>query len=304
MLVVGTDESAGSPGRMPAAAEGDDAEVDGGPVAPSKNAEREAREARDRLRRYNARQGMHAEQLRRRRRDNILAVTGILVVAAIATATQVFYFSAGPGKAVAAASSSQTPIPTATASAGQNVGTVPSASIAQGRTWTGTLELNSVKLGISLDGTRAPQASSVFISLAEKGFYTSTGSSCHRLTTSPTAKLIQCGSANGDGTGDVGFSFGPLENVPANGVYPAGTIAMARGAAPYSQSSQFFITYADTTLDASTGGYTVFGHVTSGLDAFIAQIASGGVAPATGTSGTATDGQPAIPTKITALTVK
>jgi len=166
-------------------------------VAPSKNAEREAREARDRLRRYTARQRVHASQVRRRRRDNILAVSGILVVAALATATQVFYFSSGPGKAAASPSSSHapasaTPAPTSTAPAGKNVGDVPSASIAEGRTWTGTLELNDVTLGITLDGAKAPQATSVFISLAKEGFYTTTGSTCHRLTTSDSAKLIQC----------------------------------------------------------------------------------------------------------------
>lgn len=285
-------------------ARGDDVVPDGGFVAPSKNAEREAREARDRLRRYNARQSVHARQVRRRRRDNILAIAGVLVVAALATATQVFYFSTGPGAPTAAASASDTPTPNSTATAGRNVGDVPSSSLAEGRTWTGTLELNDVKLGISLDGAAAPQATSAFISLVKQEYYTSTGSSCHRITTSDTAKLIQCGSANGDGTGDAGFSFGPLENVPTDGVYPAGTIAMARGADPFSQSSQFFITYADTTLDGSTGGYTVFGTVTSGLDGFISEIASAGVAPASASTAPSTDGTPAVPTKITAVTVK
>jgi peptidyl-prolyl cis-trans isomerase B (cyclophilin B) len=78
---------------------------------------------------------------------------------------------------------------------------------------------------------------------------------------------------------------------------------MARGADPYSQSSQFFITYADTTLDASTGGYTVFGKVTSGLDKFVSAIANAGVAPAAGSTDTS-DGAPVVPTKITSLTVK
>jgi peptidyl-prolyl cis-trans isomerase B (cyclophilin B) len=66
-------------------------------VAPSKNSEREAREARDRLRRYNARQAVHAHQVTRRRRDNIIAVAGVLLVVGLATVTQVFYFTAGPG---------------------------------------------------------------------------------------------------------------------------------------------------------------------------------------------------------------
>lgn len=273
-------------------------------MAPSKNSEREAREARDRLRRYRARQSIHTIQVRRRRRDNALAIAGILVVAALATATQVFYFSAGSGMQSSAPSTTKSPTATSSPVAGQNVGKVPPASLAEGRTWTGTLDLNDVKLGISLDGALAPQATSVFVSLVKQGYYTAKGSSCHRLTSSETAKLIQCGSANGDGTGDAGFSFGPLENVPSSGQYPAGTIAMARGADPFSQSTQFFITYGDTTLDSSTGGYTVFGKVTRGLDAFISAIASRGVAPTEGSSVTSEDGPPVVPTKITAVTVK
>ncbi len=264
-------------------------------MAPSKNAEREAREARDRLRRYNARQAVHSHQVRRRRRDNIMAIVGVVVVAALATLTQVYYFSAGPGHTVSASAS---PSPSPTAEAGtKNVGAVPSKSIAQNRTWTGTLELNDVKLGISLDGKAAPQATSVFISLAKKGFYTTTGKKCHRLTTSGLF-VIQCGSVNGDGTGDPGFSFGPIENAPSDGVYPAGTIAMARSSSAYSNGSQFFVVYKATTLDSSTGGYSIFGHVTSGLDTFVSTIADAGTADGS------SDGAPKIPTTITKVTVK
>lgn len=273
-------------------------------MAPSKNIEREAREARERLRRYNARREVHARQVRRRRRDNVLSVVGVLIVATLATVTQVLYFTAGPGvpsskpSAIPSASTSASPV------AGKNVGDVPPATLAENRTWTGALDLNKVTLGIEINGGSAPQASSVFISLVKKGFYTTTGSTCHRLTTSETAKLIQCGSVNGNGTGDEGFSFGPLENVPADGVYPAGTIAMARGAAPFSQSTQFFITYADTTLDSSTGGYTVFGKVTSGLSSFVSAIADAGVAPVSGSTTTPSDGSPVVPTTITKVTVR
>lgn len=265
-------------------------------MAPSKKAERDTREARDRLRRYNARQAVHTHQVKRRWRDNATAIVGMVVIVILATFTQVFYFTAGPGKPTPGPSASST-----AAAAGHNVGNVPSKTIAGGRTWTGDLTLNSVKLGISIDGAKAPQAASAFISLAQKGFYTTTGSTCHRLTDSATAKLIQCGSVDGKGAGDVGFSFGPLENVPADGVYPAGTIAMARGSGAYTNSSQFFITYGKTTLDGSTGGYTVFGTVTSGLPEFVSTIADGGV---TASATSTTDGAPVIPTKITQLTVQ
>ena len=268
-------------------------------MAPSKNADREAR---DRLRRYNARQQVHTVQVTRRRRDNIIAIVGVVVIAALATVTQIFYFTAGPGLKPTASpsttpSATSTPSATTTPAAGSNTGDVPSKAIADGRTWTGQLDLNSVKLGISIDGKAAPQAASAFISLVQSGFYTKTGSTCHRLTTE-SIYVIQCGSVNGDGTGDPGFSFGPLENVPADGVYPAGTIAMARSDSAYSNNSQFFITYKDTPLDGSTGGYTVFGKVTSGLSTFISEIADKGTADGS------TDGKPKVPTTITKVTIK
>ena len=275
------------------------ADPEGSAVATSKNAERDAREARDRLRRYNARQSVHSLQVTRRRRDNVIAILGVVVIAALATFTQVFYFTAGPGKP--AATASPAPSPSSSSSTGKNLGNVPAKTIAEGRTWTGDLTLNTVKLGISLDGAKAPQAASVFIDLAKKSFYTTTGATCHRLTNGDSFKLLQCGSVDGKGAGDVGFSFGPLENVPTDGVYPAGTIAMARGDSAYSQSSQFFITYADTKLPSTTGGYTIFGSVTSGLPDFVNRIADAGVTPSA--SG-ATDGAPVIPTKITQLTVQ
>ena len=275
------------------------ADPEGSAVATSKNAERDAREARDRLRRYNARQSVHSLQVTRRRRDNVIAILGVVVIAALATFTQVFYFTAGPGKP--AATTSPAPSPSSSSSAGKNLGDVPAKTIAEGRTWTGDLTLNAVKLGILLDGAKAPQAASVFINLAKKSFYTTTGATCHRLTNGDSFKLLQCGSVDGKGAGDVGFSFGPLENVPTDGVYPAGTIAMARGDSAYSQSSQFFITYADTKLPSTTGGYTIFGSVTSGLPDFVNRIADAGVTPSA--SG-ATDGAPVIPTKITQLTVQ
>ncbi|MEY2848343.1 MAG: hypothetical protein RI885_1008 [Actinomycetota bacterium] len=245
---------------------------------------------------------MHEHGLRRRRRDNVLAVAGVLVVATLATVTQVLYFTAGPGLPEAVPSAS----PSADAGTGedaeaaeQNVGDVPSAEIAEGRSWTGTLTLNDVPLGLSIDGAAAPQAASVFISLAQSDFYL--GNVCHRLTAAESSSVIQCGQPDGTVTIDPGFSFGPIENAPADGLYPAGTIAVARSDSPFSQSTQFFITYRDSVLDTSTGGYSVIGTVTSGLDAFASGIAAAGIAPG---GQDPTDGAPAVTTTITGLTVQ
>lgn len=261
-----------------------------------KNQARDNREARERLRLYQARQGLHERQRRRRRRDDLLGVGVLVVVAALATGSQLaFAGSHQADRADASASATATPTPSATAG---NTGKVPSKSIADGRTWTGTLTLNKdVELGIELDGAKAPQAASVEIDLIRKQFYE--GTTCHRLADSDGLRFLQCGSANGDGTGDAGFRYGPLENVPSDGEYPKGTLAIARGASPYSQTTQFFIVTGDTTLDGSTGGYTVVGKVTSGLDELTSEITSKGIASA-GDDGT---GKPKVATTITGATI-
>lgn len=263
-------------------------------MASSKNQEREAREARERLQRYNARQTVHTHQVKRRKRDNLFAAGAVVVVAALATVIQVFYFTTGPG--------APTPEPSASASAspaaGSNVGDVPSPEASEFRTWTGQLDLNDIPLTFTLDGALAPQAVASFVTDVQSGYYT--GKSCHRLVVAEGAGLIQCGSATGDGQSDPTYSFGPIENAPADGIYTTGMIAMANNGSAYGQGRQFFIVFDETYLPPGTsGGYTVIGTVTLGIEQLESQIVSGGITPAD-----ATDGAPAIPTTITGATVQ
>ena len=278
-------------------------------MAPSKNTEREAREARDRLRRYNARQSVHTHQSKRRTRDNVLGIVGLVVVATLATLTQIYYFSAGPGKphpsASASSSATASATPTPTATAGANVGAVPSKSVAEDRTWTGDLTLNSVKLGISLDGKAAPQAVASFVTDVKDNYFD--GLLCWRLTNSPGFDVLQCGTSSATGEDSTDYSFGPLENTPSDNVYPAGSIVEARTSDnAYGSGHQFFITYKKTTIPAdSAGGYSIFGHITSGLSDLNSQITSKGIKkPGTGATTTTSDGPPVVTTKITSVTIK
>ncbi|MGI9825274.1 peptidylprolyl isomerase [Agromyces sp. Marseille-Q5079] len=259
--------------------------------------DRQAREERARLRTYQARQQVHAGKQRRRSRDNLIAGIGLVVVLALATAAQLFYFNGGPGASDPVASPEATTAPP-TDAAGQNTGDVPSSDIAEDRTWTGTMTLNDIPLGIELDGAAAPQAVSSELSLIQSGFYDGVG--CHRLTTDGIY-VLQCGDPAGDGSGGPGYSYGPIENDPEDGVYPAGTIAMARqGGNAYSQGSQFFIVYQDTTLpsEEGVGGYSVIGRVTSGLDQLQAGVIDAGVVDG------GTDGSPVVPVTITSIDVQ
>ncbi len=262
---------------------------------PSRNQERQDREARERLRVYSARQEVHRTRTRRRLRDNWAAVVGVVVVAGLAATTQILYFTTGPGAPAPEPSASdvaqETPAP------GENVGDVPDPAVAEARTWTGELVLNDVPLGISLDGAAAPQGVASFVTDARNGYLA--GKTCHRLVKGEGAGLIQCGSADGTGASSPDYAFGPVENAPADGLYPAGTIALARADTAYTNGHQFFIVFDDTTLPDPTG-YTVIGTVTSGLDALKAGITDAGLTPGTSES----DGAPIVPTSITSVTVQ
>jgi peptidyl-prolyl cis-trans isomerase B (cyclophilin B) len=181
------------------------------------------------------------------------------------------------------------------AETGEDAGTandaaVPDPALAEDRAWTGAIETNQGSIAVEIDGAAAPQAVANFVSLAGQGFFD--GTACHRLTTEGIY-VLQCGNPLGlEGDGDPGYSWGPIENAPADDVYPAGTIAMARvGGDGNSMGSQFFIVYEDSTISSdAAGGYTVFGRVTEGLDVVTA-IAEAGVADGA-------DGPPATPVTI------
>lgn len=253
---------------------------------------KQSREERMRLRAYQARKAVHERTLTRRRRDNILASIALVVVLVAAVAAQLLYFEEGPGATVATPSPTPTP---AEPPGSEDENPAPSPDLAEGRTWTGTLTLNDIPLSIELDGAAAPQAVAAEITLAQEGFYD--GLTCHRLTDTGIF-VLQCGDPNGDGSGGPQFRYGPIENAPADDVYPAGTIAMARQAnQAESMGSQFFIVYADSTIPSdSAGGYSVIGRVTSGLDRLQSEVIDAGVSE---------DGvSPAVPVTINGFTVE
>jgi peptidyl-prolyl cis-trans isomerase B (cyclophilin B) len=263
------------------------------PVATSKNQDREAREARDRLKAYNARQAVHSHQVKRNRRDNILAVAGVVVVAALATTTNIFFFTAGPGMPTPAPSSSSS------AAAGENVGAVPDPSVSEYRTWTGELTINGIPMSIELDGAAAPQAVASFVTDAQNGYYTD--KTCHRLVENDAAGLLQCGSEDGVGGTSTDYAFGPIENAPADNKYVTGVLAIARSGSAYGNGHQFFLVFKDTILPTdAAGGYTVIGKVTTGLDQLVTGVVSKGFTPGSSTS----EGAPVVPTTITRVTVE
>jgi len=122
--------------------------------------------------------------------------------------------------------------------------------------------LGDITLGFFPDV--APNHVNSFIELAEKGFYD--GTIFHRVV---PGFVIQGGDPNSKspdrathGTGGPGYEVKAEFNKKP---HKRGILSMARSADPDSAGSQFFICVADAPfLD---GKYTVFGEVTSGMDA-------------------------------------
>ena len=254
----------------------------------AKNTKTQDKAERERLRAYRERQQAHGAQEARRKRDNRLWLSIGIPVVALAIGAQVLFTYVSP----------YTPDPSASGPVTAHPNLLPDKALAEDRTWTGTLVINGVTLGVELDGNAAPQAVASTISLAGDSFYDSL--TCHRLTTA-SFYVLQCGDPNGDGTGGPGYTYGPVENYPLDGLYPAGTLAMARkGGDATSIGSQFFIVYQDSVfpVEPDVGGYTVIGRITSGLNELTTAVIDSGV------QGGGSDGKPNVETIIGSFTLQ
>lgn len=159
-----------------------------------------------------------------------------------------------------------------------------------------SMATNQGNLGLVLDNAKAPCTVNSFVSLAQKGFFNDTP--CHRLTTSPSLAVLQCGDPTGKGTGGPGYQFAneyPTDQYPKGDpalqqplTYPRGTLAMANAGAD-TNGSQFFLVYKDSQLPPN---YTAFGTIDATGLATLDKIAAAGVA------GGGEDGKPATDVQI------
>ena len=124
------------------------------------------------------------------------------------------------------------------------------------------METSYGTLTIELDAAKAPKSVANFLSYVQDGSYD--GSLFHRV--------IPGFVAQGGGY-DANFQMlatkAPVINEARNGLSnQRGTIAMARTQDPDSATRQFYFNLQDNlSLDAGmSDGYTVFGHVTQGMD--------------------------------------
>ncbi len=256
-------------------------------MAPSKQNDRDARQARERLRAYQARQTVHEEKVKRRRRDNWIGGIAVIVIVALAIGTQAVALLRQAGRDLRFGVA----VPVGLDGGGRPVQVDRRGTHLDGR------HDHQRDQARRLAGRRRGPAGRVLHHRADAEEVH--GLSCHRLTTSGIY-VLQCGDPKGDGTGGPGYSYGPIENAPKDDKYPAGTLAMARQSGnAASQGSQFFIVYKDSTIPSdSAGGYTVLGKITSGLDTLMTDVTDKGV------QGGGTDGKPAVTTKIDSFTLQ
>jgi cyclophilin family peptidyl-prolyl cis-trans isomerase len=140
---------------------------------------------------------------------------------------------------------------------------------------TVTLGTSLGPIVVQVEGSLGPNAAGNFVALAECGYYD--GVIFHRLV---PGFVIQGGDGqygrepNIDdrvGGGGPGYEFA---DDPVAVPYSRGTVAMANSG-PNTNGSQFFIVLQDAALPPN---YSVFGHVTSGMDVVdqIAAMPNGG----------------------------
>jgi cyclophilin family peptidyl-prolyl cis-trans isomerase len=113
---------------------------------------------------------------------------------------------------------------------------------------------------IELDPKTAPQTVNSFVFLANHGYFD--GQYIHRIDTS--IDVLQGGDPTGTGSGGPGYAI--PDELQGGEQYAPGVFAMANGG-PNTGGSQFFIITGDNghNLDGNPN-YTIFGHITSGLD--------------------------------------
>ena len=163
-----------------------------------------------------------------------------------------------------------------------------------------TLTTTQGLIPLTLNQAQAPCTVQSFLHLTKHHFYDFT--TCHRLTSYSTLKVLQCGDPTGTGEGGPGYRYkdelptnlppAPTDPTGVRKVYARGVLAMAN-AGPDTNGSQFFLVFADSALRPN---YTIFGSVRPlGLQT-LDRIAAAGVAA--DDPGAPLDGAPALTTHI------
>lgn len=142
-----------------------------------------------------------------------------------------------------------------------NYSSPPARVIDTSKKYTAVMDTVKGKVTINLAASEAPNTVNNFVFLSCAGFYD--GLTFHRVELVPTPFVVQGGDPRGDGTGGPGYRFN--NEVSQNLRHDAaGVVAMANSGAD-TNGSQFYITLGPAPN--LNGKYSIFGNVTSGMDA-------------------------------------
>jgi cyclophilin family peptidyl-prolyl cis-trans isomerase len=233
-----------------------------------------------------------AAERRKRRRQRIIAgaVAGAVAVSGITVAAVAFLGNNKPASNSQAGSTPTATPSVSSAPSGTQTGTVnpqpaprqvacgakapagagkpkpqfsgpPPMTIDRTKSYVATMVTSCGTITYKLLASQAPQTVNSFVFLAKHHFFD--GQYVHRLDTS--IDVVQGGDPTGTGSGGPGYQI--PDELGEKPTYPPGTLAMAKGSAPNSGGSQFFIITGPNghKLDANPV-YTVFGTIASGLD--------------------------------------
>ncbi|HZD38349.1 MAG TPA: peptidylprolyl isomerase [Actinomycetes bacterium] len=243
---------------------------------PSKTRQRE-------LARLRARREQERRQIRRRRAMLTYGTLGVVIL--VAAVGGGLLLANRPGSKPPASPASTSPTATTAAPTGARIDapsapetvacggklpprhahptakSAPTTRLDPAKTYTATFQTSCGSFSARIDPSSAPIAAANFVSLAQKGFYDSTW--FHRiLPGGSNIGVIQGGDPQGDGQGGPGYT---IKDEPSKGkAYTKYTIAMAKGSAPNSAGSQFFINTQDNNNAGWNNAYAVFGKVVSG----------------------------------------
>lgn len=142
----------------------------------------------------------------------------------------------------------------------------PPMCLTDGTQYSAVVTTNLGEYTITFDAEQAPLTVNNFVTLARFKYFDDT--ECHRII---PGFVVQCGDPTATGTGGPGYRF--ADELPADGEYQLGSVAMANSG-PDTNGSQFFV-ISGPQGEALPPNFSLFGQVTDGLDTIEALDAAG-----------------------------
>jgi cyclophilin family peptidyl-prolyl cis-trans isomerase len=137
------------------------------------------------------------------------------------------------------------------------------------KTYSAVVTTNKGALSITLYPELAPETVNNFVVLARYHFFDNT--TCHRII---PGFVVQCGDPTGTGAGGPGYTF--ADELPEDGMYVIGSVAMANsGPDTNTNGSQFFIMTGDHGASLPPK-YSLFGEVDFDQDDVMADLDAAG----------------------------